>query len=368
MATDVYLDHNATAPLRPEAAEAVRRALAVAGNPSSVHGAGRSARRLVEDSRETLADLFGAPAAGVVFTSGGTEANNLALAGAPGRRVLVSAVEHDSVLSAVPEATPVPVDGTGRLDLSALADLLGAEETPALVSVMAANNETGAVQPVAEAAEIARRYGAVIHCDAIQAAPHGPLDMGGLGIHMMSLSAHKMGGPTGAGALLLAPGTDIAAVIRGGGQERGRRAGTENVPGIAGFGAAAAACRADSGAAGRLAGLRDDLERRLPDAHVHGADAPRLPNTACLGMPGMGNETQVMAFDLEGVAISAGAACSSGKVGVSHVLLAMGVDPAAAREAVRVSLGWTTTPADVDRFVAVWHGLYDRARSGRTAA
>ena len=372
MTSAVYLDHNATTPLRPSARAAVEAALAHAGNPSSVHRAGRAARHIVEDARETVASTFGAPSAGVVFTGSGTEANALALTGSGRRRRLVSAVEHDSVLAAAADADVIPVDGDGVVDMAALERMLGAGGEAALVSVMAANNETGVIQPVAEIAALARRYGALAHCDAVQAAAHQALDMAALGLHMMTVSAHKVGGPMGAGALLLAGGADVAPLIRGGGQERGRRAGTENVAAIAGFAAAAKAARDELADTARLAELRDGLERQVretaPEATVYGHGAARIGNTSCLGLPGMSNETQVMAFDLEGIAVSAGAACSSGKVGISHVLRAMGVDEEAARCAIRVSLGWTTTAADVARFVAVWRRLYDRSRAGRVSS
>ncbi|MGE0256766.1 MAG: cysteine desulfurase family protein [Alphaproteobacteria bacterium] len=360
-----YLDHNATTPVRPEAAAAVAEALARGGNPSSVHRFGRLARRAVEEAREVVAALAGADPAGVVFTAGGTEANNLALTGAGRRRVLVSAVEHASVREARDDAIAIPVDAEGIVRLDALADLLAADPLPALVSVMWANNETGAIQPVADVAALARVHGALFHCDAVQAAGRLPLDMSAAGIDLMTLSAHKLGGPQGAGALVLRDGIEVAGMLRGGGQERGRRAGTENVPAIAGFGMAAALAAgslADESA--RLAALRDRLEAearaRVPAATIHAAAAPRLPNTCCIGLPGLRGEVQVVALDLAGVAVSAGAACSSGKVAPSHVLAAMGLDAAAAGEAIRVSLGWTTTDADIDRFLDAWTALAAR--------
>lgn len=370
--TPVYLDHNATTPLRPEAAAAMARALDATGNPSSVHGFGRAARRFIEDARERVAALAGVAPAGVVFTSGGSEANNLALAGCGRRRILVSAVEHDSVLSAVRGAEIVPVDADGVVDLAALEHLLAGDGPPALLSLMVANNETGVVQPVAEAAAIAARFGALVHCDAVQAAGRMNLNMTALGIQMMTLSAHKLGGPPGAGALLLAEGIEVVAAIRGGGQERGRRAGTENAPAIAGFGAAVEAMGDTGAETRRLAGLRNDLEcgvrARVPNVRIFGDGVGRIANTSCLAMPGVGNETQVMALDLAGVAVSAGAACSSGKVGASHVLRAMGIDETTARSAIRVSLGWTSTAADIGCFVEAWAALHARSGVARTAA
>ena len=241
---------------------------------------------------------------------------------------------------------------------------------PALVSVMLANNETGVLQPVGDVAAVARRHGALVHCDAVQAAGRIALDVAALGVHLLSLSAHKLGGPAGVGALVVDPSAPLSPLLRGGGQERGRRAGSENVLGIVGFGAAAEAVLGCDDSA-RLAALRDGLERRLkaicPSARLFGADAHRLPNTSCIGMPGVSGETQVIAFDLASVSVSAGAACSSGKVSPSHVLKAMGVGEDIAATAVRVSMGWTTTAADVDRFVEVWSGIFGRAQARRAA-
>lgn len=365
MHASVYLDHNATTPLRPEARAAMERAMQACGNPSSVHREGRLARRQVEEARDDVARLVGARPAQVVFTSGGTEANALALHGSGRRRVLVSAVEHASVLKAIDDADVLPVDGDGVVEVGALEERLSDEDDrPALISVMLANNETGVLQPVAEIAAAGRRHGALVHCDAAQAPGRVPVDMGALGVHMLSLSAHKFGGPAGAGALVVDAEVPLAAMLRGGGQERGRRAGSENVIGIAGFGAAAAALE-DCAEAARLEGLRDRLERSIrsvcPAARVIGAGSGRLPNTTCVTMPGVASDTQVMAFDLAGVSVSAGAACSSGKVGRSHVLAAMGIGEDIADNAIRVSLGWTTTEADVDRFFEVWTGIYARA-------
>jgi cysteine desulfurase len=364
MTPAAYLDYNATAPVRPAAAAAVAATLEAVGNASSVHAAGRAARRRIEDARERVAALVGAAPAGVVFTSGGTEANALALTGSGAARLLVSAVEHDSVLRNAPEAAPIPVDRNGVVDLAALERLLGdARGEPCLVSLMLANNETGVIQPVAEAAAIARTHGARLHCDAVQAAGKIAVDMIALGVDMLTLSAHKIGGPQGVGALVLRDGVTLTPLFRGGGQERGRRAGTENLPGIAGFGAAAAAALADlaAGAPARIAAQRDRLEAALgSQAVVHGAGAARLPNTSCIGLPGRSAEIQVMALDLAGVAVSSGAACSSGKVRASHVLGAMGLSAADAGCAIRVSLGWASSEDDVDRFVAAWRGLAAR--------
>ena len=363
MSTRIYLDHNATTPLRPEAAAAITDAMHVGGNPSSVHAAGRRARCVIEDAREKVAALAGVAPADVVFTSGGTEANALALGGLGSRRRLVSAVEHASVARAADTAATIPVNRDGIVLLDALEALLAASDEPALVSVMLANNETGVIQPIAEIAAVCRRHGAVLHCDAVQAAGRVPFDCRRAGVHLLSLSAHKLGGPAGAGALIVDAPVSLQPLLRGGGQERGRRAGTENLLGIAGFGAAAELARALPDAA-RLTLLRDRLERRLravcPSAPVFGAAAPRLPNTTCIAMPGVAAETQVIAFDLAGIAVGAGAACSSGRVTRSNVLAAMGVGDDLASTAIRVSLGWTTGEADVERFIEVWTSVYAR--------
>jgi cysteine desulfurase len=365
--TETYLDWNATAPLRPEAAAAMAASLARCGNPSSVHRWGRAARQTVEHGRCAVAALLDVPPEGVVFVSGGTEANHLALLGSGRQRILISAVEHDSVRRAAPEAEQIPVDRDGVIMLGALDDLLAGDPRPALVSVMLANNETGVVQPVRAIAALAGAHGALFHCDAVQAAGKIPLDFDTIGADLATLSAHKLGGPPGIGALILRDGLELAPLLRGGGQERGRRAGTENLPGIAGFAAAAAAAAAEISVYDRVRMLRDTLERRVaelaPEAVVLGAAAPRLPNTAAIAMPGVPAETQVIALDLDGVMVSAGAACSSGKVGPSHVLEAMGVGPELAASTIRVSLGWSTSETDVHHFLQAWSALYRRCRS-----
>ncbi len=354
-----YLDANATEPLRPEARTAMLAALDLPGNPASVHAAGRAARRLLEDARAVLAARFGTATEGVVFTSGGTEANALAIAGlCPGRRVIIGATEHDAIRAAAPGAETLPVDADGVADLDALSRMLPG--SPALVCLMLANNETGTLQPIAAAAALCRQHGALLHVDAVQAA--GRIDTGltALGAQSMALSSHKLGGPKGAGALLLMPGQEVAPLIRGGGQERGRRGGTPALPAIAGFAAAAAAARMD------LAAMRDAAE-----AHALGRGAivlggsSRLPNTSCLALPGVRADIQVIALDLAGVAVSAGAACSSGKVARSHVLDAMGLG-ALAGEAIRVSLPWNATWDDVRAFQDAYAAM--AARLAKRAA
>ncbi len=365
--TTVYLDYNATAPLRPEVLAAMTGAMAEPGNPSSVHAPGRRARRLIEEARIRVAALAGADPRWVNFTSGGTEANNWALTGLGRGPRLVSAAEHDSVLQAAPEARRLAVHADGRVDLEDLQEALADFGAGALVSVMLANNETGVLQPVEAVVELARAAGALVHCDAVQAAGKLPLDMARLGVDCMTLSAHKLGGPPGVGALICRDGVDLKPLLRGGGQESRRRAGTENLPGIAGFGAAAEAARRDLPLMAEIRRLRDRLEEGAraiaPDLRIFGAEAERLANTSCLALPGRSAETQVMALDLAGVAVSAGAACSSGKVQPSHVLAAMGAGPDEAASAIRVSLGWQSGEADVGRFLSAWGDLYRRSRA-----
>ncbi len=367
MVRRVYLDYNATAPVWPEVVAAVSAALREGGNASSVHAEGRTARARIEDARASVAALVGAETDSVVFTGSGTESNNQALRMAGRRRVLVTAIEHDSVLRAHGGAARIPTLPAGTLDLAALERMLSDDGTPAVVAVMLANNETGVIQPVAEAARIAHAHGAVLHCDAVQAVGKIPVDVAALDADSYALSAHKIGGPQGVGALVVRNPDGVARFIHGGGQERGLRAGTENVAGIAGYGAAAhiAAARLDEFAA--LGAHRDRLEGRLgeiaDDVVVIGQGAPRLPNTSKLAMPGVASQTQVIAMDLEGIAISAGSACASGRVEIPHVRAAMSVPDCLALSAVRVSMGWATTDDDLDRYVAAWAMLWRRARA-----
>nr|WP_049961873.1 cysteine desulfurase family protein [Methylobacterium sp. B34] len=361
------MDHNATTPLRPEVRAAMGQAMDLVGNPSSVHAFGRSTRRAVEEARAAVAALVGVKPAQVLFTGSGTEANNFALRGFPGRRVLTSAIEHESVLAACRDAARFGVNRDGMVDLDELKRRLGGPAS-ALVSLMLVNNETGVIQPVADAARIAHAHGALIHCDAVQAAGRLPLSLRDLGVDLMTLSAHKLGGPTGVGALILAEGLEPEALIRGGGQERRKRAGTENLLGIVGFGAAARLALdglAEAMEAANLASLRNRLEREalaaMPRARVMGAGAPRVANTSCLMLPGLPGETQVMTLDLAGVAVSAGSACSSGKVKPSHVLAAMGEDDGCAASAIRISLGWTSDDEAVDRFLTAWTAMARRS-------
>jgi cysteine desulfurase len=376
----VYLDWNATTPLRPEARQAMAAAWDVAGNPSSVHAEGRQARRLVEDARAVVAAALSARPQDVVFCSGGTEANALALtpglrrgAGEPVRRLLVSAIEHTSVLAggrfAAATVAAIKVTGSGLIDLDHLRALL-ADGPPALVSVMSANNETGAIQPIAEVAPIVHEAGGLLHVDAIQALGKIPLDIKLMQADLVTLSAHKVGGPKGVGALVLAEGMQgLEPLLRGGGQELGRRAGTENTAGIAAFGAATKAATAGlSDNAVRLQDLRERLERGLeqtPGMIVFSKDVRRLPNTTLFTIPGLRAETAVIGFDLAGISVSSGSACSSGKVQPSHVLAAMGFGNDLAQGAVRLSLGWSTAEADVDFALEAWRKLADALLRGR---
>jgi cysteine desulfurase len=374
MSGRTYLDWNATAPLRPEARAAAVAALDEPGNPSSVHREGRAARRLIEMARQEVAALVGAEPRNVVFTSGATEANMLALAPAyepnaahPWRcaRLLVSAIEHPSVRSGgrfpVNLVEEIGVTGNGIIDLSVLARRLAAlGETPPLVSVMAANNETGVIQPIAEVAAMVHAVGGLLHVDAVQVVGRVSFDINEMSADLLSVSAHKLGGPMGIGALVLRAGGPVIVEphVKGGGQERGARAGTENVAGIAGFGAAACAARAGLAAdGGRMRALRERLEGGLGrhrDTVIFGAAVERLPNTSLFATPGLKAEIALIKLDLAGFAVSSGSACSSGKVAASHVLAAMGVAPELAAGAIRVSIGPTTTENEIDSFIEAW--------------
>ena len=355
-----YLDYNATAPLRATAFEAMVAALGEVGNPSSIHAEGRRGRALVENARQAVASLVGSSAEGVVFTSGGTEADGLMLAGWDGP-VAISAVEHDAVRAVRADATVLPVDGDGVLEIDGLAGL----QPGTLVSVMTANNETGVVQPIAAIADEVRARGCILHCDAVQTIGRLSPSPLALGADAATVSAHKMGGPKGIGALVVRdPSLLPAPIIRGGGQERNRRAGTENVAAIAGFGAVAREAAGLAEAWRDVAVLRDWIEGRLatisPHVVIAGRDAERLPNTSCVSLAGADAHTLVIAFDLAGFALSAGAACSSGKVARSRVLQAMGWDDAQSGGAIRVSLGLETAREEAERFVAAWTTIAPR--------
>jgi cysteine desulfurase len=371
MSERAYFDWNATAPLRPEARDTVMAALSLTGNASSVHAEGRAARALVEKARAQVAALVGAEGRNVTFTSGATEANMLALtphleAGGrkePCDRLFVSAIEHPSVLSggrfAAAQVAKLPVTPDGLVDLATLTKAMAEAERP-LVSVMLANNETGVIQPIRKIADVVHEAKGLLHVDAVQGAGRIDCDIEALGADLMSVSSHKLGGPQGAGALIRRGDIHVAEpLIKGGGQERGLRAGTENVAAIAGFGAACAAAAGTRQAdAARMAALRDQFEAALleatPNAIIFGRNAERLPNTSLFAVPGLKAETAIISFDLNGMAVSSGSACSSGKVQASYVLGAMGVPPDLARGAVRVSLGWATTEADIETLLNAW--------------
>lgn len=346
----IYLDHNATTPAKPAVIETVASVMRAAGNASSVHAAGRTARGIVEDARRTVAALINTDPKAVIFTSGATEANNAVVKSFRGK-VLVSGIEHPSVLEAAPDAARIPVQENGIVDMGWLEQNI---EGASLASVMLVNNETGVIQPIAEISRLTKAKGARLHCDAVQAIGRIEVDVQKLGADYLTLSAHKMGGPQGVGALVAMPGTPPVKLIHGGGQERRARAGTENVAGIAGFAAAVEAV--DIAAYQKLAALRDRIEA-MPGIMVFGKNAPRVANTTCFAMPGAPADTQLMALDLAGFCVSSGSACSSGSVKPSHVLEAMGVDAALAGCALRVSLGWNTTQEDVDAFIAAYTKL-----------
>ena len=388
----VYLDHNATSPLRPEARAAMLDALDHAANPSSVHREGRAAHALIETARDQVALLAGAQSRDVIFTSGGTEASILALTPAlevggdrrPFTQCLMSAVEHVCVLEGARfernAVERIPVLPNGLVDQDWLSERLAAISAAggrALVAVQAANNETGIVQPIAAIAAIVHAHGGILHCDAVQVAGKMPIDQVTAGADMLALSAHKIGGPQGVGALVLRSGGIVIGdrMLRGGGQERGARSGTENVAGIAGFGAAASAVLKDlEDEARRLGALRDAFENAIrdlaPDAVIFGADVARLPNTVAFSVPGLTAETALMNFDLAGIALSSGSACSSGKVKGSHVLEAMGIAADMAKGVLRLSAGWTSSEADVIRFREVFERTLSKREKliGRHAA
>ncbi|HHN73452.1 MAG TPA: cysteine desulfurase [Thermopetrobacter sp.] len=378
MNTDMraYLDWNATAPLSEAAAEAMRAAHAAGAlNPSARHRYGQKGRAIVEEARREMAAALGCRPEEIVFTSGGTEADNLAVRGAPVAATLVSFMEHPAVMRPA-RACGRPlrlleVDGNGVVDLAALERHLAEMETPALVCVMLASNESGVVQPLAEVVRIARRHGAAVFCDAVQAVGRMAVDFADLGVDMMALSAHKFGGPQGVGALIVREGFALTPLILGGGQERGRRSGTENVAGIAGMAAALAEAVARLPAVtARMATLRARLEAGLreisPEVTIFSAAAPRLCNTTFFAHPRIDAEVALMSLDLDGVAISAGSACHAGHGEVSRALIAMGVPRDLARWALRASLGPTTEEAEIDAFLAAWRRLL--SRRARTAA
>jgi len=363
-----YLDWNASAPIYPEVVEAMSEALLEGGNASSIHCEGRNAHSAIEAARDQVAQLINAKPRDIVFTSGGSEANSLATSGLTTNGtidgIVISAVEHPSVMAFASlenvQVSTIPVDGNGIVELDALeACLTGAvaanEKT--LVSIMWANNETGVIQPIDDIVKLAHAHECLVHCDAVQALGKIPVDFAASGVDLMSLSAHKIGGPQGTGALVVRPSVVLAPMFRGGGQELSRRAGTENLSGIVGFGRAAELIGRDNSGA-EIANLHSQLESEIrkirSDVVIFGEDQERLPNTTCAAVCGTSAEALLIMLDLSGIAVSSGSACSSGKVATSHVLSAMGVDDAVAKAAIRISLGRTTTTKDIEKFLNAW--------------
>lgn len=367
MKNAVYLDYNATTPLKPAVLEIMRDALGTVGNASSVHGFGREARSRIETAREQVAALAGTHPNQVIFTCGATESNNAVLKHFAGRRILVSAIEHPSVRTCLPDVELIPVTEDGIVDLGALEKMLKTGDAPALVSVMLVNNETGVIQPVAEIARMAKALhrDIFVHTDAVQAAGRITIDFPALHVDYLSLSAHKTAGPQGTGALIVAPGAEPIIFMHGGGQERRQRAGTENIAGITGFGKAAELAIADMGHYETLGALRDRLESGLkaiaPNVVIYGENAPRVANTTAISLTGLPAQTQIMSLDLDGIAVSSGSACSSGTFKPSPILLAMGASEAAASSALRISSGWATKETDIDRLLTAWEAIYRRA-------
>jgi cysteine desulfurase len=372
----IYMDYNATTPLKPLVFDGRRGLFEECGNPSSVHGFGRRARQYVESARSKLAQILNAQTSQIVFTSGGSEANNLALQGTQNyktsgesRHIFVSAIEHPCVLNpakalAGEHLSIIPVDDNGVIDCAWFRDNLKKVDAPSIVSVMYANNETGVIQPIRQLVDIAKEFDCIVHCDAVQAFGKVPLDFDALGVDMMSLSSHKVGGMTGTGALIHKEEIEFDSLIKGGGQEKGRRSGTENIQGIHAFGLVIDALSYDINNRAKQQAMRDCLEAKLiamvPDLKIFSQNADRLPNTSCFAMPGIAGIHQVIGLDLEGIAVSSGSACSSGKTTSSHVLAAMRVTSEESGSALRVSLGWQSTASDVDCFVAAWKKVMQR--------
>jgi len=353
----IYLDYNATTPIVSAARQAMIEALDCLGNPSSPHSHGRVARKVIESSREQVAEYFDIPSRNVTFTSGATEANNLVAKGFDGR-VFVSAIEHDSILRINNAATVIPVDNQGVINLSALEQFVAADQGNTLVCVLAVNNETGVIQPIAEVLQICKKYKAHLHVDAAQAV--GKIQLDWKTLPSLAISAHKFGGPKGVGAIMINEPLHLSALIEGGGQERGLRAGTENTIGVAGMGAALKAIVDFDRLQLLQAMLEDGILQACPDAIIFGKDAKRVANTTAVAMPNVSSTEQLMHFDLHNISVSAGSACSSGKVKTSHVLTAMGNHEKIAKCALRISTGWHTTETDIAQCIAVWADLFNK--------
>ena len=368
MKQTIYLDYNATAPIRPEVIEIMTEAMTHAHNASSVHTPGRKGRQYIENARDIIGKLVNLPPAQVVFNSGATEGNNTVLRyfaeTYPNEQILVSAIEHPSVLEAIPNAKAIPVTQDGIVDNSALKELL--KDKTSLVSTMFINNETGVIQPIKEISDLAHQHGALFHIDGVQAAGRVDIDMSAQGIDFLTLSAHKLGGPQGVGALCLGLCGTTPVLLHGGGQEKSARAGTENVAGIAGFGKAAQLAQKNQDAYNAdTKSMRDTLEAKLSEIEgltIYGQNTERASNTTLISIPGISSETMLMAFDLEGIAISNGSACSSGKVEPSHVLKAMGESDEAASGALRISTGWNSKPEDIENFISAFDKIITRMK------
>jgi len=361
----IYMDYNATCPVRPEVIERVSEAMAIVGNASSIHGDGRSARKIVEDSRDQIASFVNVTPAQVIFNSGATEGNNTILSGFRDKTVLISAIEHPSIIEAASKADQIPVTKSGIVDLAKLEKMLSSAKVD-LICVQLVNSETGAIQPVAEIAALAKKHNAKLHCDAVQAAGRIAIDFKTLGCDYMTLSAHKFGGPQGVGALIFRQGLLLPKLLLGGGQEKRQRAGTENVAGIAGFRVAASlAAKNIADYQAKTKAFQDKLEAGLRSAAngliIVSDSTPRVTNTTNVILPGVTAETQLMAMDLEGVSLSSGSACSSGSFKPSHVLAAMGYKDES-KSALRFSTGWNTTSANIENAVAAYGRMVKRVR------
>lgn len=361
----VYLDHNATTPMRPEVRDLVVEIMGEVGNASSVHGYGRAARKHIETARDQVATLCGVEADQVTFTSGATESINTILSGYRDKTVLISAIEHPAVLAAAPHATKIPVTPDGVVDIDAYKDLLKTHQ-PALVAVMLVNSETGVIQPIKELVDLAHDAGALFLCDAVQGAGRLDITMNKLDVDFMALSAHKFAGPQGVGAIIKRNGLELPRFMLGGGQEKNCRAGTHNTAGIAGMGLAAELALKNLTHYETIRKLRDGMEQKIRTlnnkAKIYGESAPRVGNTSNIGLPDMPAQTQLMALDLDGIAVSSGSACSSGAFKPSHVLTAMGADEEEAKSALRISLGWNTTNADIDTFLESYTKIIGRIK------
>jgi cysteine desulfurase len=362
----IYLDYNATAPLRPEVTALMADIFSIPLNASAIHAHGREGRRLIEAARKQVANLVKVESQSVIFNSGATEGNNTVLKyfASKGSKIAVSAIEHPSVLEAHPQAIRIPVQPNGLLDLTALEIILKSDDKPELVSVMMANNETAAIQDISAIAQITKQYGSNLHCDGVQAAGKIGINLYLSGIDFLTISAHKIGGPQGVGALILGQCGETASLLHGGGQEKSARAGTENVAGIAGFGLAAELANNNLGQFQALAKLRDTLENKLTalrdDLMIFSRGIPRLANTSFFALPDISAETLLIALDIEGISASNGSACSSGTIKQSHVLTAMGIPEHYRAGALRISMGWNTATQDIERFLDVFTKIIKR--------